>query len=453
MKQKRRHDARSSKRSAGTSANLLRSKRIVWVILAALLLAGGSFWFVRGGGDAPALPDISTAQLDPVAARLIEQHLDAVRNAPRSGKAWGTLGALLRSFKYREEARRCLEHAEQLDSKEPRWPYLQGLLLSTTSPTEAIARLRQAVALCGNEPEAVRLLLARLLAESGQWAEAQGQLEELFRAKPDCAPASLALAQAALARDAVTEAITLAELATKDRRTARAAWSLLGVLQQRRGDTNAAKRASQRAAALPADAPAPEAFAMETSPARSDARDLSDRSQRLLESGRLAEAAPLVAQLVRDHPQFPEGWLLLGRWQLLSTNLVAAETSLRRHLAMEPASVNGLFQLGRALLMLNRFEDAAKTFEQATRLKPDFGPGFYNLGFALARAGQRRAAMPSFREAIRHNPERIDSYILLADLHVQFGERAEAQALLQQAEAINPTDRRLATLRLRITGE
>jgi tetratricopeptide (TPR) repeat protein len=370
---------------------------------------------------------------------VIQDKLDALRVAPNSGAAWGVLGSVLRSFDFRTEAAVCLENAEQLSPRDPRWPYLHGLLLAPSSTAEAIPRLRRAVELCGNSPEAPRLRLARTLARR--------HLEELLRARPDFTPARLTLAQAAVARDDLNEALNQARHCTEDRRTARSAWSLISILHQRRGETNAALTASQRANSLPEDALVSDPFEMEARASRSDARELSDRAQRLLESNRLAEASPVITQLVREHPQFAEGWLLKGRWQLLSKNARAAEPSLRRHLELDPQSVNGTFQLGMALLAQQRFEEATAVFRAAIQLKPDSAPAFYNLGFALARSGRTREAVAPFRESIRHNPERIDSYILLADLYLQLGEKAEAEALLRQAEAINPKDARLATLR------
>jgi len=430
-----------------------RSKRAIWVTAAVLLAVGCVAWLLRSNDSESGLPKIAIDQLDPSSAQQLTESQEAVRRAPRSGTAWGSLGSLLYSLEFRDEANRCLEKAEQLDSKEPRWPYLRALLMANSSPVEAIIQLRKTVTLCGNDPEAPRLRLARMLAESGQWDVAERELNELVRAKPAFAPALLSLAQAALARDDVSGAISLASRCTNDRRTGRAAWNLLGMLHLRRGDTNAAQSASQKAAALPPDAPAADPFEMEARGVRTDARDLSDRSQRLLESGRQAEASHLISQLVRDHPQFSEGWLLLGRSQMLSNNPVAAEQSLRRHLEMDPQSVNGFFQLGRSYLVRDRLDEAVSAFQRATQLKPDLGPAFYNLGFALARSGRIREALSPFREAIRHSPERIDSYLLLADLHAQLGEKAEARALLQQAEAINANDPRLATLRGKISRE
>jgi tetratricopeptide (TPR) repeat protein len=425
---------------------------MAWMAAVGVLAGGGAAWHFTRGVGSPDLPEIALSQLDADSARQLEQWQDAVRRAPRSGAAWGKLGGLLYSLEFHDEASRCFAKAEKLEPTEPRWPYLHGLLLANGAPTEAIPRLRRAVALCGNDPEMPRLRLARLLGESGQWTDAQRELDALIRARPDYAPARLALAHAALARDDVSGALAFANRCTTDRRTARAAWSLLAALHQRLSETNAAQSASRQAASSPPDAPVADPFEAEVRGVRTDARDLSDRAQRLLESGRLTEVAPLVQQLVREHPRFSEGWLLLGRWQVLNNDLEAAGNSLRRHLEMEPESVNGHFQLGRALLARERFDEAAAAFQRATQLKPDSGPAFYNLGFALARSGRTREALAPFREAIRHNPERIDSYVLLADLHVQLGENAKARELLAQAEAINASDPRLATLRRKIGG-
>ena len=183
---------------------------------------------------------------------------------------------------------------------------------------------------------------------------------------------------------------------------------------------------------------------------RSDPRSLSDRAQAYLMAGRAADARPLVDRLVREHPDFAETWLLLGRAQYLQNQPAAAEQSFRRFLQMDSQSVNGHFQLGMSLLAQKRYPEAVATFQYATGLKRDFGPAFFNLGFALARSGKPREAIPAFQEAIRYNPEIIDAYILLADLHLQLGERAEAIDLAKLAEQLDPGDRRLPTLRRKI---
>ena len=423
------------------------SRRALFVVLGFALLAGIAWLAWRK--SAPEPPPISTANLDASAAALIEQNLRGVRQSPRSGDAWGKLGAILKSFGFREQAAFCLQEAERLDPKEARWPYLLATL-QLTDPSVALPKLRRAVALCGNDPEMPRLRLARLLAETAEQDAAGKELQELLRAKPNFAPAQLLLAQICHTRGELEQAGGLAKACTTNAYTARSAWTLLSALHRRRGDTNAAELAARRAAAVTADAPWPDPFEEESIAGRNDARSLSDRAQSYLLAGRATEAMPLVNRMVRDHPSFPETWLLLGRAQYLQKQPVAAEESLRRFLQMDPESVNGNFQLGMSLMAQQRFEEAAATFQHAISLKRDFGPAYFNLGFALAKSGKPRDAIPAFQEAIRHNPEIMDSYILLADLHLQVGEKAQAAEVASVAERLNPADPRLPTLRQKL---
>lgn len=415
------------------------------VLVMSILLAGWLVW-----GTRPDLPKIPMQSLDATSAAQVQQHLDAVRAAPRSGAAWGKLGGLLRAFEFKPEAEHCLAVAARLDPREARWPYLHGTLVALRSPSEGIKLLQRAVELCGNTPEAPRLRLATLLAENGRAEEARRELEALRRAVPDSAPALLALAQLANARGDFPAALELTERCLNDPRSARGAWSLRSVLLQRTGDTAAARAATDRAATLLPDLPVPDPFEREVRQMRSDPRSLSDQAQHFLLNRQLTNAAPLVEQLLREHPDFAETWLVAGRLQLMQRRFGEAQASLLRHLALRPDSANGQFQLGLALLEQDRLDDAAASFARAVQLKPDLGPAYFNLGVALGRLGHKPEAVASFREAIRHNPERIDSYILLADLLFDLGGRTQAQEIARQAETLNPADRRLIQLRNKI---
>jgi tetratricopeptide (TPR) repeat protein len=417
-------------------------------------MAGGAIaWLFFTRMSPPAIPQVALAPLDPDSASLINQHLQAVRDAPRSGLAWGRLGAILRSYEFRLEARHCLAEAERLDPANPRWPYLQASLLRQQAPEEALAKLRRTVALCENQPSAPRLHLARWLGETGQWPEAERELRELLRAEPNQPMALLTLAYAAQANGELTNAVTLAGRCTTDATTARAAWTLLGALHRRLGDTNAAFLASRRAKALAPDVSPPDPFDDEFRRLRADARSLSDRAQQRLMARSLEEAASLVEQLVQRHPQFSETWLLLGRLKFLQNQPAAAEQALLRHLQMDPDSINGQFQLGMALLSQSRWLEAAAAFQKATLRKADFGPAFFNLGFARVKAGQKLEAVSPFREAIRHNPEHLDSYVLLADLSLQLGRKGDAIELERQARTLDPNDSRLPVLRDKIARQ
>ncbi len=417
--------------------------------MAGLILAGLGAWFIWKQSARVELPDVPLARLDATVSNLIQSHIEGAQADPQSGRAWGQLGAVLKSFGFREEAEHCLAIAERLEPKEPRWPYLQAALRSDDTAF-ALARLRRTVALCGNDPEMPRLRLARLLAETGQENEARGELGQLLRARPNSGPARILMAQICQSQGDWDAAFSLASGSTTNPHTARTAWTMLSALHRRRGDTNAALLAARRAAGAAPDAAWPDPFEEEVLAWRNDPRSLSDRAQNYLLAGRAAEALPLVNQLVREHPDFPETWLLLGRARNLQNQPAAAEQSLRRFLELDPQSVNGYFQLGMSLLAQKRYPEAAAIFRHAITLKRDFGPAFFNLGFALAKSGQQPEAIPAFQEAIRQNPEKIDAYILLADLHLQSGETGKAIQLAALAETLDPADPRVPALRRKI---
>jgi tetratricopeptide (TPR) repeat protein len=400
-----------------------------------------------GCGDPGKVPAIDTSRLDAIAQQTVQERVNDLKAHRNSGKAWGELGIVLRAFGFPVAARDCFGKAARLDPRNPRWPYFERLLLTSDNPAEAIAKLRRAVQLCGNEPEMPRFRLAKLLAEQGRWGEAEAELRQLLSAKSEFAPATLLLARHAQFQGSNSQAIALARRCTEDRRTARSAWSLLAVVCERTGDAGAASDAMLRARSAPEDAAVIDVFEAEAALLRDNPREIAIRTHDLLAAMRLDEAASAINQLVTKHPRFAEGWLLLGRLQTLRRDPAAAEQTLRRFLQMEPRSTQGLFQLGTALLNQNRFVEAADVFRKATEIQPDFGPAHFNRGYALARAGHLHEAVPSFQQAIRDNPEHIESYLLLADLHRQLGEKDQAIAVLTNGLVLNPSDPRLQQLR------
>ena len=425
-----------------------RSVGRVAACLALLALAAACFVFWKARRS--KLPEIELSKLEPTAANVIDRHLSAVRAAPRSGSAWGQLGAVLRLYEFRPEAAHCFTVAASLDPGNPRWPDLHGTMMAGRAPAEAIPLLQRAVSLCGNTPDVPRMKLATLLSENGREDDARREIDALLREHTNHAPALMLLARLEHARTNTASALALTARCTNDTRTARAAWLLRSAAHQITGDAPAARAAAERASRLPPDVPLHDPFEAETFATRTDPRSLSDRAQALLRSGQVKEAAPLIEQLRREHPGFGETWLLAGRLQTLQGRPMEAEASFRRYIQFEPRSANGHFQLGGALMDQRKFTDAIVPFTVATQIKPDLAPAFFNLGVVLVKAERKQEAVAPFREAIRHSPERVDSYILLSDLCFQLGQRDEAIALARRAEALAPGDQRLPQLWSRI---
>ena len=84
------------------------------------------------------------------------------------------LGQVLLANEFFPEAESCLRRAEELNPREPRWPYLQAAINLWTNPG-AEPKLRRAVELCGDSPPTPRLRLAEWLLSRGRLDEAEAE--------------------------------------------------------------------------------------------------------------------------------------------------------------------------------------------------------------------------------------------------------------------------------------
>jgi tetratricopeptide (TPR) repeat protein len=412
-----------------------------WGTAAVLILAMGlavSFWLRP---RAPRPPTISTAGLDLAIAALIDKSVAEVRSSPRSGPAWGRLGMVLQTYDFKEDARSCFVEAERLSPQEPRWPWFHALLLL---PDDAgLPKLRRAVELCHDQPDAPRLKLAQLLAERGELDEAERHFQELLRARPDHAVAWLGVANVSISHGRLEESVGQLNRCLTNEYTAKAACQLLATVQQRLGHTNAADTATRLAATLPPDRDWPNPFAQEAAQYRVGRQALLDRAQQLLRQRRAEEALPVATRLVTDYADAADAWLTLGRVRVLEKDFVAAEQALRHCLQLDPKLVDGHMQLGLALLYQRRNAEAAASFQEALRQKPALAEAHYNLGLARLREGDRAGAIQSLREAIRCDANEVQPRLALADALNKSGQREEALAELRRALKLNPNDARV----------
>lgn len=405
---------------------------------------------LAGCSRGPLPPSPSLASLDKPLASLIETSRQAVVAAPGSGTAWGRLGQAFQAVEFFAEARQCYGEAMALDPQSARWPHLLGLLQLEDAPEAALRNLERAVTLAGAQTDAPRLRLAQALVERGQEEAAERHLAILLAANPSHAAARLQQARLQLARGRIEEAAGSVAPCLTNAFTARVAVLLMAQLQQRRGDVEGAAQLARRAAAMPRPYEWPDPFVREVQALRGDRQKLEDQVNTLLMQRRLPEAEALVARLLQEHPDGPEGLLLLGRLRYQEQKCPEAEQAFRRHLARQPQSLNGLIQLALSLLCQQRWEEGAATLRQALQLKPDFAQAHYNLGYALARSGDATGAIASYRDALRSSPGDPNTHLALADELARAGQTAEAAVHLERAAAINPADPRISRLRERL---
>src|SRR5262249_11678027 len=154
-------------------------------------------------------------------------------------------------------AETCLAQAENLDPREPRWPYYQAIARHQEEPDLAIPKLRRAVELFDEDSQAPRLLLAEVLYAQGRADEATSQFEHILKRDPNNARAHLGLGRLAYHRGKFNDSLQHLNHAKTDSRTRKASVTLAIEVDRRLGDKAAADQGLRELASIPDDQPWP----------------------------------------------------------------------------------------------------------------------------------------------------------------------------------------------------
>src|SRR5262245_58906288 len=199
--------------------------------------------------------------------------------------------------------------------------------------------------------------------------------------------------------------------------------------------------------------------------------ELTKRAKRLHQAGRIADAEDLYQQLLRQQPDLPDVWLLLGDARLtlgkyteamaayenalrlrpvaeahlgLGNALAAAGrrteavTHYRQFVQARPEHAEARANLGVALAELGRLPEAEPELRAALRLKPDYPQAHHNLGVALVQSGRPEEAIASFEEALRLNPDYAEAYYNLGCVYSSQNQLNKAVASFREALAHRP---------------
>ena len=119
---------------------------------------------------------------------------------------------------------------------------------------------------------------------------------------------------------------------------------------------------------------------------------------------RFSEALPHFERAARDLPGDPQFWDNLALCQCELKDYAPAEQSLRKSLALQPASIGALVALGRVLHLSKRSEEASELLGRALDLAPGHPAAHYHLGEVLAGLDQIGPAEQQLRLAVAAEP-------------------------------------------------
>jgi len=149
------------------------------------------------------------------------------------------------------------------------------------------------------------------------------------------------------------------------------------------------------------------------------------------DSGRYAEAAAKLENLVREAPESFEVHELLGLVYSAQSQDARATQHLQKAVRLKPNSAPARTNLAANLARLGKLDLATEQFKKAVELDPRNFDTNHNLGEAYIRSGKIADAAPFLEKAQQINPSSYDNGYDLSLAYLQIGRPADARQLIQ----------------------
>jgi tetratricopeptide (TPR) repeat protein len=352
----------------------------------------------------PPLPAVDLGSADSEIADAIKQAMDAVRDKPRDGETWGKLGMVLLAHDFDVACVEAFQAAERFDPKNPRWPYLQGLVVVLCDPDAGLACLQRAADKAGTTRSEPRLRLAEVLLDLGHVDDAEAAAAPILERWPSDPRVALIFARIATERGDWTMVLARTE-GLQDEPSARRRAAVLRTDALRRlNRVEEAEAAARDAAKLPDDSLWDDRYVIEVKKLKVGGDAALVDGSRLLDGGDIRGAIAVLEQAAMKSKDPNPARLLLAKAYNLAGDPRSARQVVDQVLKSDPNSVEGWFQLG-ASQFLRGDPGAVASFERAVKLKPDHAQGYHNLGLARKKQGDRAGAAIAFEAALRCRPD------------------------------------------------
>ncbi len=149
------------------------------------------------------------------------------------------------------------------------------------------------------------------------------------------------------------------------------------------------------------------------------------------DSGRYAEAAAKLENLVREAPESFEVHELLGLVYSAQSQDARATPHLQKAVLLKPDSAPARTNLAANLAHLGKFDLATEQFKKAVELDPRNFETNHNLGESYIRAGKISEAVPFLEKARKIDPSSYDNGYDLSLAYIQIGRLADGRQLIQ----------------------
>jgi tetratricopeptide (TPR) repeat protein len=166
----------------------------------------------------------------------------------------------------------------------------------------------------------------------------------------------------------------------------------------------------------------------------------TERAQALVREHRESEAAAVLREQLRAHPEDVKVRRLLVRVVALTGDLAAARVELdelaRR---LPPDDPTPYIELGHALELVHRYDEALAAYDEASAVAPASPEGPREGGMRCARWGEAEAARPRLEEAVRRGAHDAETWHALGLVAFHLGDFEAAAAAYRAGATADPT--------------
>ena len=166
--------------------------------------------------------------------------------------------------------------------------------------------------------------------------------------------------------------------------------------------------------------------------------NLIHRANMLRESGNVADAVPLLRQLIAREPEMESLYAKLGQCLLLMQDYSEAVPVMRKLVELNPNSADAHFQLGGALIAAQDFTGAVPELEVAIAKVPRWDRARLMLANAYGHTNRLPDAIQQYQQILEASPDDYFANLLMGRALMLSGDPAGALSNLKKAAALQP---------------
>lgn len=162
----------------------------------------------------------------------------------------------------------------------------------------------------------------------------------------------------------------------------------------------------------------------------------TDSGKKLLAQGEAAlfekrdakEGLSFMDKLVKEEPEYANGWVLRGLALMQLQRVPDAESSFRKAVSVKPGDYAAQFALAVSLNTQNRFKDALAPLAEALKINPNSAEADFEMSRSYFGLGQWQLAEPFVTKGLESNKDFAPLHVAMGNILLKKKDREKALA-------------------------